>query len=65
MDHSILGKILATIITAGIDAGAIATSSGGLLTDPAAVGNLVSGFLNIWLTHKASGAPPQIASPKG
>lgn len=65
MDHSILGKILATIITAGIDAGAIATSSGGVLTDPAAVGNLVSGFLNIWLAHSASGNPPKLAAPKG
>jgi hypothetical protein len=55
MDHTILGKILATVVTAAIDAGAIATSSGGILTNPATVGSIVQGFLQIWLTHPASG----------
>ena len=55
MDHSILGKILATVITAAIDGGAIAVSSGGILTDPVAVGKIAQGFLSIWLSHPASG----------
>lgn len=55
MDLSLLGKILATVATAAIDAGAIATSSGGILGDPNAVGQIVEGFLQIWLTHPASG----------
>jgi hypothetical protein len=55
MDHTVLGKILATVVTAAIDAGAIATSSGGILTNPATVGSIVQGFLTIWLTHPASG----------
>lgn len=65
MDHSILGKILATVVTAAIDAGAIITSSGGILTDPASLGKLVQGFLDIWLTHPASGQPTTTIHTKG
>jgi hypothetical protein len=55
MDHAVLGKILATLVTAAIDAGAIATSSGGILTNPGTLGSIVQGFLSIWVTHPASG----------
>lgn len=65
MDLSILGKILATVVTAAIDAGAIAASSGGILTNPLAVGQITQGFLNIWLAHPASGAPQAPVTQKG
>lgn len=65
MDHSVLGKILATVVIAAIDAGAIVVSSGGLLTDPQAVGNLEQGFLEIWLQHPASGQPKPKVTAKG
>jgi hypothetical protein len=55
MDHTVLGKILATVVTAAIDAGAIVTSSGGVLTNPATLGSIIQGFLSIWITHPASG----------
>jgi len=65
MDQAFLGKILATVVTAAVDAGAIAVSSGGILKDAVAVGAIVQGFLSIWLTHPASGVPPVQTSPKG
>lgn len=65
MDLTLLGKILATVVTAAVDAGAIAASSGGILTNPVAVGQIAQGFLNIWLTHPASGAPQAPVISKG
>lgn len=55
MDPVLLGKILATVVTAAVDAGAIVTGSGKVLTDPTAMGQIISGFMNIWLAHPASG----------
>lgn len=55
MDPTLLGKILATVVTAAVDAGAIATSSGKVLTDPSSVGQIITGFMTIWLAHPASG----------
>lgn len=57
MDLELLGKVLATVVTASVDAGAIIVSSGSILKDPSAVGAIVQGFLQIWLTHPASGNP--------
>jgi hypothetical protein len=65
MDQAVLGKILATVITAAVDAGAITLSSGKILTDAGAVGALVQGFLSIWLAHPASGSTAAPATAKG
>jgi hypothetical protein len=62
MDHSVLGKILATIITAAVDAGAIVADPKGVVSDATAVGDIVAGFLSIWLSHPASGKVPLMPS---
>lgn len=65
MDQALLGKILATVVLAAVDAGAIVVSSGGILKDAGAVGAITSGFLSVWLTHPASSAPPAALVQKG
>lgn len=65
MDQALLGKILATVVIAAVDAGAIAVSSGGILADPGAVGAITQGFLSIWLSHPASGKVGTTAISKG
>jgi hypothetical protein len=60
LDHVLLGKILASIITACIDGGAIATDTQGVISSPEKLTEIASGFLSIWLSHPASGRVPQI-----
>lgn len=60
MDPTLLGQIIATVITAAADAGAIALNPQGVITSPEAVANIVKGFLDIWLQHPASGKVPNL-----
>lgn len=56
MDHDLLGQILATVVTAAVDADVIVRSGSGDIKDPLEIGNIISGFMSIWLKHPASGA---------
>lgn len=60
MDHKLLGQIIATVFTATIDAGAIATDTSGVLGSPEKLAEITQGFLSIWLSHPASGKVPQL-----
>lgn len=60
MDHKLLGQIIASIVTAALDAGAVATDPTGVLTQPDKIASIAEGFLSIWLTHPASGKVPKI-----
>lgn len=60
MDHKLLGQIIATVLTAAVDGGAIATDPTGVLTSADKVAQITEGFLSIWLSHPASGKVPKI-----
>ncbi len=51
-----LGKILGTVVLGATIAGAATTPGGalGLLTNPTALANIISGFVNIWVKPKSS-----------
>lgn len=57
MKNGLLGKILATIATAAVDAGAIETNPAGVVENPSALSELVTEFCSIWIKHPASGVP--------
>lgn len=62
MNHNLLGKVLATVATAAVDAELIKTNPAGVLDDTAALAALIEGFAEIWSGHRASGIP-QAAAP--
>lgn len=51
MDKSLLGKILATVVTAAVDAGAIAIDPRGAIQNPDEISQIIKGFMEIWTTH--------------
>lgn len=51
MDNALLGKILATVVLAAADLGAITVDPSGVASNPQEIGGIVSGFLELWLPH--------------
>lgn len=64
MNRVLLGKILATIATAAVDAGVVATDPKGAIANSTELSEIIGGFLSIWLDHPASGVPQQAAPIK-
>lgn len=62
MNHNLLGKILATVATAAVDAELVKTNPSGVLEDTSALAELIEGFAEIWSGHRASGIP-QASAP--
>lgn len=57
MNKQLLGQILATVGTAAVDAAIVAMDPQGALSNPKELGEILTGFLQIWLSHPASGLP--------
>lgn len=55
IDKGLLGKILASVAIAAIDAGTIFTNPEGIATKPEEINEILDGFLAVWLGHPASG----------
>lgn len=49
MDQKLLGQILASVVLAAADAGAVLASGETLLTNPQAISQIISGFLQVWV----------------
>lgn len=63
MDTKLLGQILASVATAAAVAGAITVNPLGVASNPEEISQIISGFLDIWLAHPASGNVPQHPTP--
>lgn len=57
-DKALLGRILASVAIAAVDAGEIALDPHGIATNPQEINDILDGFLSIWITHPASGQNP-------
>ena len=57
MNKNLLGQILATVATAAVDAAIVEKDPQGALTNPNELGDIIGGFLSIWLGHPGSGLP--------
>lgn len=56
MDKSLLGKILASVALAAVDAGEVALDTKGVLANPQEINDILDGFLSIWTQHPTSKA---------
>lgn len=56
MDHGLLGKILASVVLAASEAGVLAKDPKGAVTDAQGVADIISGFMEVWGPHPASGS---------
>lgn len=62
-DHALLGQILATVLLAAMDAGAIALNPSGVASNPAEMAGIIQGFLGIWLPRVGPKAPTAVQAP--
>jgi hypothetical protein len=47
-NHSLLGKILATIAMGALDAGVLVLNPSGALANPGELDQLINGFMGVW-----------------
>lgn len=66
LDHQrLLGQIIATVLAAAIDAGAIAVNPQGVASNPAEVLAIIEGFVGIWAPQAMPKQPTTVTPALG
>lgn len=60
INHQLLGKILASVAIGVADAGQIAVDPTGAANNPQEIADIITGFLQIWSKHPASGVTQNV-----
>lgn len=64
MNKTLLGKILASVAMAAVDAGLVVLNPQGVVSNPQEINDILDGFLSLWVSHPASGISTPQSQPQ-